>query len=371
MELQTNQESFNPQPTRKPKSIVKRIWRITWISSLTVLLGGGIFLYGTSQGHQVRSMLVGTLLSSRHTGHLPFLQILLPQSEIDALYASRVNPNVVQTEIKKTKPKTVEESEPVSEVSEETIETPQPTPTVETPQSNPIQVDTIETVHYTAKIMIIPDPTTVHIVGTKHSDRGQALSELITDNGGIAGINAGGFIDPGGQGSGGQATGIVISQGKVLNLPNRDGNLRHLVAAFLPDGQFITGSYSANELLHLGVKDAVSFGPQLIVNGQNLITPAIDGSWGWAPRTAIGQAKDGSVIMIITDGRFYWDKTHRGASMSDIASMMEKYQVVNAIAMDGGGSTTMIKEGALQLQPATSTRAGMRYLPNAWVVIPH
>jgi exopolysaccharide biosynthesis protein len=38
--------------------------------------------------------------------------------------------------------------------------------------------------------------------------------------------------------------------------------------------------------------------------------------------------------------------------------------------MDGGGSTTMIKDGQLLLKPATNTAVGMRYLPNGWVVIP-
>jgi exopolysaccharide biosynthesis protein len=75
--------------------------------------------------------------------------------------------------------------------------------------------------------------------------------------------------------------------------------------------------------------------------------------------------------MIITDGRFYWDKTHRGASMADMASLMQKYDVVNALAMDGGGSTTMIKDDQLLMKPATNTDVGMRYLPDAWVVIPN
>jgi exopolysaccharide biosynthesis protein len=165
-------------------------------------------------------------------------------------------------------------------------------------------------------------------------------------------------------------TGIVIGNGKVLNDPgSRDSAA--LVGAFLKNGEFITGTYSTNQLLSLGVTDAISFGPQLIVNGKNKITPAVDGAWGWAPRTALGQEKDGSIVMIITDGRFYWNKTHRGASMSDMAHLFEKYNVKNAIAMDGGGSTTMIKDDNLLLKPATSTAVGMRYLPNAWVVIPN
>jgi exopolysaccharide biosynthesis protein len=101
------------------------------------------------------------------------------------------------------------------------------------------------------------------------------------------------------------------------------------------------------------------------------VTSTVNSAYGWAPRTAIGQMKDGTVIMIITDGRFYWDKRHRGASMNDLVKLFQTYNVVNAFALDGGGSTTMIVNGQLQLKPATNTSVGMRYLPNAFVVIPH
>ena len=218
--------------------------------------------------------------------------------------------------------------------------------------------------------MVIPDPTTVHVATTQLTNKGQPLSDLIKNNFGVAGINGGAFVDPKGNGSGGQMLGIVISKGKVICTPGGN-NVQALVGAFLKDGRFITGNYSANQLLNLGVTDAISFGPQLIVNGKNRVTPAVDGAWGWAPRTAIGQTVNGRVVMIITDGRFYWDKTHRGASMSNMVHLFQKYDVTNAIAMDGGGSTTMIKDKQLLLKPATNTDVGMRYLPDAWVVIPN
>ncbi|MDB5083257.1 MAG: phosphodiester glycosidase family protein, partial [Bacilli bacterium] len=41
------------------------------------------------------------------------------------------------------------------------------------------------------------------------------------------------------------------------------------------------------------------------------------------------------------------------------------------IALDGGGSTTMIYQNQLLLKPATDTDVGMRYLPNAFIVVPH
>jgi exopolysaccharide biosynthesis protein len=348
METMTNETEYVPSSKRnpKPKPKRKRLWRLFGITILVILIGGGSFIYGTNQGLQLRRMFLGTVLSTYHPQYEKFMELLLPKSEIDQMLQERNHPDVVQSAInKKTKAKEVSAT------------------------NEKITVDTIDTANFTAKIMTIPDPNTVHVVATKYTTKGQPLSDLIKENNGVAGINAGGFFDPSGRGSGGQMVGTVISNGNVLSVPG-NRNVPALVAAFLKDGQFITGNYSVNQLVSMGVRDAINFGPQLIVNGVNRVTPAIDGSWGWAPRTAIGQKADGSIIMIITDGRFYWNKTHRGASMSDMAKLFEKYNVVNAIAMDGGGSTTMIKNDQLQLQPATSTSVGMRYLPDAWVVIP-
>ncbi len=39
--------------------------------------------------------------------------------------------------------------------------------------SDSIVVDTVNTVNYTAKILVIPDPTTVHVVTTQLTNKGQ------------------------------------------------------------------------------------------------------------------------------------------------------------------------------------------------------
>lgn len=350
MDLLTSEAGFVSRSERKTKR--KRFWRLFSIIFLLFLLIGSGVLYGTNQGLQYRRLLVGSVLSTQHPQYVKYMRFLLSKNELDGLYEAWKNPKSVESKITAT-PKQ-QKNNHVAAASNKTED---------------IQVDTINTANYTAKIMVIPDPTTIHLVASKYSFKGEALSDLLKENDAIAGINAGGFVDKGGTGSGGQMLGTVISKGRVLS--DGDRNALQLIGGFRKDGEFITGNYSVNQLEKLGVTEAVSFGPQLIVNGVNRVSANLDGAWGWAPRTAIGQKQNGSVVMIITDGRFYWDKTHRGASMSDMVHLFQKYNVVNAIAMDGGGSTTMIKEGELLLKPATSTRVGMRYLPNAWVVIPH
>jgi exopolysaccharide biosynthesis protein len=114
-----------------------------------------------------------------------------------------------------------------------------------------------------------------------------------------------------------------------------------LVGEFLNSGQFITGRYSVNQLLNHRVIDDASFGPQLIVNGKNEVTPAIDAAWGWAPRTVIGQEEPA-----IGDDHHQWPVIgikHIGGRNSDMTHMFKTYHIVNAIEIDGGVSTTMIK----------------------------
>jgi exopolysaccharide biosynthesis protein len=313
------------------------------IVCIFALFGGGLFFYGTERGHNIRRMLAGSILSTQHP---QFARFLLSASEIEELNWSIFNPPNERSDVPKSAP--VDPQYPALSVEVETVNNP----------------------NFTAKVMKVTDPTKIHVVSTKHKNRGQPLSELIAQNGAIAGINAGAFYDPSGVGTGGQIVGIVISDGKVSSEQNASYDTPSLVCGFTNTGQFITGTYTINELLKMGVTQAVTFGPQLLVNSQDMVTDTVNNAFGWAPRTAIGQQKDGTVVMIVTDGRFYWDKRHRGASMKDLVKLFQTYEAVNAFALDGGGSTTMIYNGQLQLKPATNTAVGMRYLPNAFVVIP-
>ncbi|WP_416828173.1 phosphodiester glycosidase family protein [Ectobacillus polymachus] len=326
---------------RRRKQHKKRLF-IYIISTFVVCMGLGLgWFYFTDSGFQLRKMIAGSILSSQHPQYAKWF---LSDAEIQKLNAAIHMPPSERSNA-------VEAFAAQSDLN--------------------VSVDTVETANYTAKVMKVNDPTTIHLVSSRLKDQGQPLSDLIKENGAVAGINAGGFQDTNGVGRGGTVIGIVIGDGVVHSEPGFDKNTRYLVGGFTKKGQFITGSYSINELENMGVTQAISFGPQLLVDGKDAVTDEVESGYGWAPRTAIGQDAQGNVIMIATDGRFYWNKQHRGASMNDMVKLFKKYNCVNAFALDGGGSTTMINQGELQLKPATDTAVGMRYLPNAFVVIPH
>jgi exopolysaccharide biosynthesis protein len=337
----TRQDRIRATHSKQKK---KKPWLYLFSFFLFFFATSIFFVYGTESGHQLRLMAAGSILSSQHPQYARFL---LSEAEIGQLKELIAHPPTQRSTVPATAPAPVKSDKPL------------------------VQVETVETSNYVAKVMKISDPTTVHLATTKYSNKGEPLSTLITDHGAVAGINAGGFEDQNGNGSGGHALGIVISNGNVLSVPNGNRSESQLVGGFTRSGEFITGAYSVNELENLGVTEAVSFGPQLLVDGKDVVTNSVDAAYGWAPRTVIGQEADGTVVMIITDGRFFNDKRHRGASMEDMAHLLQQNGVQNAIALDGGGSTTMINKGELQLKPATFTDVGMRYLPNAFVVVPH
>ena len=74
------------------------------------------------------------------------------------------------------------------------------------------------------------------------------------------------------------------------------------------------------------LRDAVEFHPALIINGENLV--AGTGLNEQQPRTAIGQAKDGTVIMLVVDGR----QLHSfGISIERCGEIMEQLRRISGI----------------------------------------
>ena len=91
-----------------------------------------------------------------------------------------------------------------------------------------------------------------------------------------------------------------------------------------------------------------------------------NGGWGYGPRTAIGQKADGSILLLVIDGR----QTHSiGASMKEVQDLLYDRGAVNAMAMDGGSSAIMYFNGKNITTPSSANNIP-RYIPNAWLVQP-
>ncbi len=210
-------------------------------------------------------------------------------------------------------------------------------------------------------ILLVKNPSMVKVATTnKLGVRGMKLLDIVKDNNAIGGINAGGFGDAGGVGTGGIPMGLLMKDGEVLY---GNENQKYSIIAFNEDSVLILGSYTIKEAKELKVRDAVSFGPYLIVNGEPLIKGTSNGGWGLAPRTAIGQRRDGTVIMLVIDGR---QLSSIGATLRDVQDIMLEYGAYNAANLDGGSSSTMVYENRIVNIP--SSKYGPRDLPSAFII---
>lgn len=195
----------------------------------------------------------------------------------------------------------------------------------------------IEEKKFKGNLVVVYDPARVSVATTKYLNvRGQYVTEMAADEKALVAINGGGFIDPNYSSNGGTPQGIVIQDGKVVS--NRPYSKSGGVIGFTKDNKLVLGKMTAKEALNKGIRDAVTFGPFLIVNGKRSFIKG-NGGWGTAPRTAIGQRKDGIVLLLVVDGRTL---KYPGADMVDLTDIMEKYGAYNAANLDGGTSSVMV-----------------------------
>ena len=216
------------------------------------------------------------------------------------------------------------------------------------------------------KLLIVRDPKSV-ILGTSEDfgkTPGLQLTDMVAKYDGLAGINAGGFNDNNGLGDGGRPQGLVIVDSQITwGTPEYKYN----VVGIDNDGILHIGTMTGKKAIEQGMKWAVSFvthdglASALIINGQ--VQSQNLGS-GVNPRTAIGQREDGSLLLLVLDGRSI---NTLGATMEDIVNVMLEYGAVNAGNLDGGSSSVMVYGGEIINNCASVT--GPRRIPTGFIVL--
>ncbi|MGG0188598.1 phosphodiester glycosidase family protein, partial [Bacillus rhizoplanae] len=312
-----------------------------------ILIGAGI-LFGTPYGHKLRVIAAESILTSQHRYLAKFT--FLSQQELDDISNSINNPKWKNSQ-----------SLGFQKLSKQQLEAKKHIPLH-------IKIETIQKKYadhyFEGKLMTISNPLNVKLVtqqGTQGSDVGEKIYVMAKRNHAIAAINASGFSDETGHGGGKEGLGIVIENGQVIHTP-KDINSPTIITGLTKYGQMVTGDYSAQQLLNKNIVSAAGFMPQLIVNGEKMLTN--DGGWGYGPRSIMAQKKDGSIMFLIVDGR----QPHSiGASLKDCQDLLYDEGAENAMAMDGGSSATMYALGDILNIPSTLSHKS-RYLPNCWVV---
>ena len=214
------------------------------------------------------------------------------------------------------------------------------------------------------KMMVVRDPSLVRLAVPKAmEERGLHGLDLLMDveefcemYGAIGGITAGGFnMDTGAPGW------FVIKNGKIIN----PCSVPACAVGFTADHRLLVGWMNDEEAIEKGMVDGICWPPILIENGVKVT--GMGG--GYNPRAAIGQRADGTVILVLIEGRMV---SSLGATFDDLADFMEEQGCINACNLDSGRSSVMVYEGA----PVTKIAVGAgiqttnRAAPNAFVVMP-
>lgn len=235
---------------------------------------------------------------------------------------------------------------------------------------------------YAAKMIVVNDPARVKLASIydgSWKEYGVTLDKLVNDADAFAGVNGGLYFSSGNKG--GKPMGLIVKNGVIeYNNPSGIAGL-HLVG-FNEDNLLKIIDLSGKNASQVEkvikdekIRDAVAFQEEasdannhfvkLIINGELRETKG-SGS-GANPRTAIGQRSDGSVLLLVTDGR--GANGHLGATASDLIEIMNEYGAVNAANIDGGSSSSMYYDGHYEMTSVTLYYSNSSWrLPDGFIV---
>nr|WP_225446517.1 phosphodiester glycosidase family protein [Paenibacillus rhizovicinus] len=331
------------------------------VFGVLLLLGasGGVWLFLTPSGNTFRYVLADSIIATQHR---KWAKYIIGQQALDTrvqAYQKKFDAMGEERDTHEIHPAGV--ASPSDPSAENGVADDRPS------QEKPlVEIEPISGHGYSGYIMTVNDPTKIRIGVPEKQGRGERVTSMVKRTGAIAGVNGGGFADPNWEGNGFQPIGIVMSGGKLFYSDLGKSNSTQVVGID-GSGKMVAGRYSLTELQQMGVKEAVTFQPRIIVNGKGLIRNAADG-WGIAPRTAMGQREDGAILFVVIDGR---QPGHSiGANLYDVQQIMLDHGAVIAANLDGGSSTVLVKDGEVLNKPSTKSSEG-RYLPTAFLVFEH
>ena len=342
--------------------IIGRIAAVIGVTLLMLLIAfyGVILILTRGPSPTAKKLFVMSVKETSAGGFLA--DICLPRSEIERIMNEKANAaEKLQDSVMDKDLISVGTTAPEIPEDPDTVDKPDGEHPQEIPQSG-IEITEVKRGTFNGVMMTVHDPWRVFIGVPDAYGKdcaGLSLKALIEKYGAVGGTNAGGFIDPGGMGTGGMPLGPVIKDGEVIW---GDQSAQYSMIGFDADGILHVGTMSCRAAIAAGVREAVSFGPALIING----VPCNAGgslSGGINPRTAIGQRADGAVLMLVVNGRSIGSL---GATLDDLIDVMTSFGAVNAANLDGGASSLMMYGGETMNNSAYVY--GERVLPNAILV---
>jgi len=214
-----------------------------------------------------------------------------------------------------------------------------------------IEIHNVSGDGFEGTMMVVNDPAKISLATTyPWSEYGKELGVIVDEAGAIAGVNGGIYYSSGNKG--GRPYGVTVSNGEIQDITLGwsglyligfdENNLLRIISL-----EGMNKSAVEKMVKEEKIRDAISFQEEssdannhfvkLIINSEKRELSG-KGS-GQNPRTAIGQRKDGSVLILVTDGR--GKNGHLGATASDLIEIMAEYGAVNAANIDGGSSSSL------------------------------
>lgn len=196
--------------------------------------------------------------------------------------------------------------------------------------------------NFKAYILLVKDPSRVKL-GISSNDfanatEGMRIFDMAAKYNCVAAINGGEFPDPGGTAPGTTPIGITFSDGKCVW---QSGTDRTFIGFDKDNNLIVREGMTQKKAEELGIRDGCCFmtGNVLIERVKdNVKLNYANDNLGTAQKTAIGQRADGTVIMIVTDGR---STDSVGSTRNNMIDLMVEYGAVTAALLDGGSSTML------------------------------
>ena len=157
-----------------------------------------------------------------------------------------------------------------------------------------------------------------------------------------------------------RSLGLVVAHNRILYPPHSDGKFRGTIG-FSPneimfnwiDMEDINGNrFKSDKPGWNDCHSALSAGPMLVLKGQSRVDAGMEGFniEQSAPRTAIGATRDGLVLLVVVDGRQSdWSE---GLTLPELSELFLNRNAVNALNLDGGGSSTMVLQNQIINRPS-------------------
>ncbi len=153
----------------------------------------------------------------------------------------------------------------------------------------------------------------------------------------------------------GEPSGLFVMHGIEYKSINSNGFF-----GILKDGSAVIGTTEEYNTIYKGqVQEGIAaFGATLVKDGKIAVAKTENYYNDRASRTAVGITRTGKVVLMVLDGR--QEPVSCGGSMQEIAQIMLEAGCINAVNLDGGGSTTFVskEEGEEELSVTSNPSDG-------------